>query len=286
MIAGGVAAALVIVTALFTLPAPDYASDAAAPFVVVASSATRGMTDSSNETERAARTPPLPESPAPSAAVAPATGPVAQKPAAAAQKLVSVTGVSPKSVSPKSAAPKAVAPKAAAPKTASGTLAPTTSKPRPKAVTKRGSACEQFVTAASWDEAFPACATEARAGNALAGRRLATMYLEGHGTSRNEQDATQWYMQAADNGDVEAMYQYGVSLERGRGVKKDQSAALRWYTRAGDVGLAAAQYALGQAYEHGRLNAPKSRSLALDWYRKAAAQNFSDAASKVRDLSN
>ena len=47
----------------------------------------------------------------------------------------------------------------------------------------------------------------------------------------------------------------------------------------------AAQYALGQAYERGRLSAPKDKRPALEWYRKAAEQNYGDAADKVRDLS-
>ena len=259
MITGGVAAALVIVAALFTLPAPDQDARSAAPVVAVAAAIAQ--------------------------VAAPLAVPDTEKRGDSGQKVESLEAASPKAASPKSVSPKFAVSKAAS-KTASATAPPARSKPVAKATTKRGSACDLFIAAASWDEAFAACTTEAGAGNALAGRRLATMYLDGHGTSRNEQTATQWFMQAADNGDVESMYQYGVSLERGRGIRKDQSAALRWYTRAGDAGLAAAQYALGQAYEHGRLNAPKSRSLALDWYRKAAAQNFNDAASKVRDLSN
>ena len=111
------------------------------------------------------------------------------------------------------------------------------------------------------------------------------MYLEGNGTGRSDQQATKWFTDAANNGDVESMYQFALSLERGRGIKKDQSAALRWYTRAGDGGHAAAQYALGQAYERGRLSAPKDKRQALEWYRKAAAQNYGDATTKVRDLS-
>lgn len=159
-------------------------------------------------------------------------------------------------------------------------------KPVVKAPAKsREPSCAQLVAASSWNDAFLTCTAEAEKGVATAQRRLAELYVEGHGTGRNESAATKWYGDAANQGDVEAMFQFALSLEKGRGTKKDQSAALRWYTRAGDGGNAAAQYVLGQAYERGRLTAGKNKATALTWYRKAADQNFSDAANKVRELS-
>ncbi len=155
----------------------------------------------------------------------------------------------------------------------------------PTPVRGRVSLCEQYVTAEAWHDAFASCTDEAQNGNVPAQRRLAMMYLDGRGTGRDESRAARWFTDAATAGDVESMYQLAVSYERGRGIKKDRDAALRFYTQAADGGYAAAQYAVGEAYEHGRLGASRNKSTAIEWYRKAAAQNFRDAADKVRGLS-
>lgn len=154
-----------------------------------------------------------------------------------------------------------------------------------KPIRRRESLCEQQVTAEAWNDAFASCTSEAQNGNVPAQRKLATMYLDGRGTGRDESRAARWFADAAAGGDEESMYQLAVSYERGRGIKKDRDAALRFYTQAADGGHAAAEYALGEAYERGRLGVAKNKGTALDWYRKAAAQNFRDAADKVRGLS-
>jgi TPR repeat protein len=267
VIIGVTAASLVVITvALLTLPAPDALATRAAPMVADASSpAITPRADSLMRVDSLA-----------SASAPTSTPPV--KPTAiekpAAPKPVVVPALS---------RPKAPLPvkKAVTPPVTKAPAAPV----KATAARRRGSLCDEHVTAEAWNDAFEACTAEASQGRAIAQRRLANLYLEGLGTGRNETFATKFFTDAANNGDVESMYQFAVSLERGRGIKKDQSAALRWYTRAGDGGHAAAQYALGQAYERGRLSASKDKRQALEWYRKAAEQNFGDAANKVRDLS-
>ena len=154
----------------------------------------------------------------------------------------------------------------------------------PKPVRRRESLCELHVTAEAWHEAFASCTSEAQNGNAPAQRRLAMMYLDGRGTGRDEASAARWFTEAATAGDAESMYQLAVSYERGRGIKKDRDAALRFYSQAAEGDHAAAEYALGEAYERGKLGAPKNKNIAIEWYKKAAAQNFRDAADKVRGL--
>ena len=55
-----------------------------------------------------------------------------------------------------------------------------------------GSLCERHVSAEAWNDTFEACTAEAANGKALAQRRLALLYVEGHGTGRSEQQATKW----------------------------------------------------------------------------------------------
>lgn len=284
IIGGAIAGALIIAVALFSLPAPDRDAGGATTLVSLAPSSAAlppAATGSMPEAGMIA-VPPIaartPASPKP-ADIKTATPPA--KTADNTPKAKPADKPSDKQKTPEPASATKVPPKTVAKSTAKTDAAPAPTK----VAKKRGSACEQFVTAESWDDAFPACTTEAGAGNPQAQRRLALLFLDGHGTSRSEQSATQWFSDAANNSDAEGMYQFAVSLERGRGIKKDKSSALRWYTRAGDARVAAAQYALGQAYERGRLDVRKDRALALEWYVKAAAQNFGDAAAKVRDLS-
>ncbi|MEQ1691727.1 MAG: hypothetical protein ABMA00_10595 [Gemmatimonas sp.] len=257
IIGSAVVGLLLTAVAVLTLPAPDASESRVAPMVtvvqtpVLAPRVDSTPTMSSPTTAKADSNTTL--------AVSKSKPPVAKVPA-----------VKPPAVKPKPIPVKVVTKPVAE---------------KPANARRRGSLCEEHVTAQAWNDAFEACTAEASSGKPLAQRRLALMYLAGSGTGRSDQQATKWFTDAANNGDVESMYQFALSLERGRGIKKDQSAALRWYTRAGDGGHAAAQYALGQAYERGRLSAPKDKRQALDWYRKAEAQNYGDAATKVRELS-
>jgi TPR repeat protein len=45
-----------------------------------------------------------------------------------------------------------------------------------------------------------------------------------------------------------------------------------------------AQYNLGRTYESGGLGVAKSRSLAVEWYRKAAIQGHDDAKDRLQRL--
>lgn len=265
----GVAAVslVVIAVAILTLPAPDAMATRAAP--MIADAAVPPTAPRPDSLRRA-------DSRSDSVATA-----IASSPKAAVDEKPAVT----KPVAAKPVVVPALSRPKAPPPAAKKAVTPPTAPGKATAARRRGSLCDEHVTAEAWNDAFEACTAEASQGRAIAQRRLAMLYLEGLGTGRNETFATKFFTDAANNGDVESMFQFAVSLERGRGIKKDQSAALRWYTRAGDGGHAAAQYALGQAYERGRLSASKDKRQALEWYRKAAEQHFGDAANKVRDLS-
>ncbi|MBL0173363.1 MAG: sel1 repeat family protein [Gemmatimonadaceae bacterium] len=247
---------MVVAIALLTLPSPDAGDARVAPMVTaVRAPVAAPVVDSARQVDSVV--PALPIAPKPTAVTKPALAKAKEQ-------------------------AKAPAPTPAPSKSAA--KVPTPPRVADNPTRRRGSLCEQHVTAGAWNDAFDACASEAASGKALAQRQLAMLYLEGRGTGRSDQQATKWFTDAANNGDIESMFQFALALERGRGIKKDQSAALRWYTRAADGGHAAAQYALGQAYERGRLGARKDKRQALEWYRKAADQNFGDAADKVRAL--
>ncbi|HEY8061575.1 MAG TPA: hypothetical protein VID74_02200, partial [Gemmatimonadales bacterium] len=144
--------------------------------------------------------------------------------------------------------------------------------------------CQQQVAAAAWTSAYQSCVRAAHSGSAASARLVGFLFQHGNGVRRNDDSAAAWFSVAARGGDASAMFQLGDASERGRGVHKNQSAALDWYTRAANDGDAAGEYAVAEAYEKGRLGAAKDRARALQWYRKAAAQGYRDAGTKVHTL--
>ena len=53
---------------------------------------------------------------------------------------------------------------------------------------------------------------------------------------RDTAKAVEWYMRAADLGDVDAQYRMGWCLEHGVGVERDRVETIEWYTAATDHG--------------------------------------------------
>jgi hypothetical protein len=56
-----------------------------------------------------------------------------------------------------------------------------------------------------------------------------------------------------------------------------------WFQQGAKAGTPLAQYGLGHMYQYG-LGVPQDTGQALDWYRKAAAQNYPDARTQLQKL--
>ena len=76
----------------------------------------------------------------------------------------------------------------------------------------------------------------AEQGDARAQRSLASMYFNGLGTAKNEEQAFYWYTKAAEQGDADAQYTLGLMYAEGIGVSKDTDKALFWYSKAAAQG--------------------------------------------------
>jgi TPR repeat protein len=99
-----------------------------------------------------------------------------------------------------------------------------------------------------------------------AARLLALRALDaGHGTPDLARAAT-LMGQAADGGDVPAMFLYANMLRAGQGVPRDDARALALYERAGDADYAPAIQALAIAWRYGELGlqADASQSKLMD----------------------
>lgn len=94
--------------------------------------------------------------------------------------------------------------------------------------------------------------------------------------SEKNEEAFEYYLKAARQGDAEAQFYLGLCYNYGDGVEKDLSEAVVWYRKAADQGFADAQYSLGSCYFNG-YGVEKDLSEAVKWYRKAANQGFKRA---------
>jgi len=87
----------------------------------------------------------------------------------------------------------------------------------------------------------------------------------------------------AERGDPEAQFRLASLYRAGKGVDRDLAKATELHHQSALTGYADAQYSYGQLVEKGD-NSPESLNEAIDWYRKAAAQEHALALLKLKQL--
>jgi TPR repeat protein len=80
----------------------------------------------------------------------------------------------------------------------------------------------------------------------------------------------------ADSGDVSAMYALGVKAT----TLED---AFLWFNQAADKGDAAAQFFVGRMHLNG-VTVPANKELAIEWFKKSAAQGNQNAKDALKKL--
>lgn len=88
--------------------------------------------------------------------------------------------------------------------------------------------------------------------------------------------AREKWLQAAELGNPQAMFNLGTLYANGEGVSGDAEQALNYFRRAADAGLAAAQHNLALAYYQGK-GVERSIPRAKTWWQRAAEQNHPQA---------
>ncbi len=116
----------------------------------------------------------------------------------------------------------------------------------------------------------------AHQGNREAQFAMGVLYFEGHGVSKNLDEALAWFRKAANSGHPTAMFNLGVAYWEGRGLNKNFSQAVDWWERAAESGDVASQYNLGLAYYLGK-GAQKDIDKARSWLTQASEQGHADA---------
>ena len=82
---------------------------------------------------------------------------------------------------------------------------------------------------------------------------------------------------------AEGQWRYGLCLGSGEGVAQDMTLAVQWVRKAAEQNYANAQSTLGFCYENGR-GVGKDLQEAINWYRKAAAQGNTSAKEALQRL--
>ncbi|MEM6259650.1 MAG: caspase family protein [Planctomycetota bacterium] len=106
--------------------------------------------------------------------------------------------------------------------------------------------------------------------------RLGNMYHIGDGVKRDAAAAVRHFEQAARDGHVKAMVNYGVALERGTTGRSNAAAAAEWYRRSAERGFAPAMYNLALCLAEGR-GVAKQEAEALAWMDRARRSGDTEA---------
>ncbi|MGY3449067.1 DUF3857 domain-containing protein [Bradyrhizobium sp. USDA 4353] len=129
-------------------------------------------------------------------------------------------------------------------------------------------------------------ARAARLGDRQAQLHLATFYRDGRGVGRDLKQAETWFALAAEQGSGWAQMSIGLLYTKGGdGLPVDYGKAVEWFRKAAANDDATAKYNLGWAYEAG-LGVPRNNEQAIEWYRKAADQGDQLAKERLARLTS
>lgn len=122
--------------------------------------------------------------------------------------------------------------------------------------------------------AFEECMVKAVKGDRLSQFQLGDFYAAGHGVVADQEVATKWYRQAAEQGLPLAQHKLGNRYAFGHGVSKDLVESAVWHRKAAEQGVDWSQYHLANCYLNGE-GVKMDADEALRWFRAAAEQGDS-----------
>ena len=101
--------------------------------------------------------------------------------------------------------------------------------------------------------------------------------------AENNNEAFEWYRQAAEAGDVEGIFGLGSMYAKGEGVERDPLEAGRLIRRAAEMDHLLAMRAYAYALEEGSLGFASDHAAAVEWFRLAAQAGDPVAMNRLRD---
>ena len=114
-------------------------------------------------------------------------------------------------------------------------------------------------------------------GKAGAQLQLGECYAEGKGVEQNYTKAFEYFIKAADQGNIFAQFNLGIMYDNGLGVTQNYSKAFEYYQKAADQGYDYGQFNLGIMYDNGE-GVEQNYAKAVEYYQKAFDQGNTSAA--------
>lgn len=109
-------------------------------------------------------------------------------------------------------------------------------------------------------------------------------YLNGLGVREDYEMAHASFQKAAAKNSPDAEFNLGLMYLNGRGVPKSELEAIKWFTKAADQNYIPAQNKLGSLYLIGGEEFKRSNSIAIKWFKKAAALGDSWAKETLESM--
>ncbi len=120
-------------------------------------------------------------------------------------------------------------------------------------------------------EAFQYCLEAAERGHPFAQNNVGAYYEEGIGIAKDAQKAFQWTLRAAKKGSVIAQNNVGIYYKQGTAVLKDEQQAFELFLKAAKQGYLAAELEVAQCYQKG-IGVTQNLGRSEEWYHKAEQQ--------------
>lgn len=101
------------------------------------------------------------------------------------------------------------------------------------------------------------------------------------GTVRTDSElANSYFKEAAEKGEVEAMYRFANNLQDGIGITKNEEEAFEWYEKAAENGHLAATNELAVCYSAGK-GVRQNQRKAFDLFKEASSKGFMQATANL-----
>jgi len=111
---------------------------------------------------------------------------------------------------------------------------------------------------------------------------LGWLYNMGRGVSQDKDRAQELFSQAGNKGQADEWVNKAIDYDQGRGgIAKDLTKANDWYLKAAKEGNVMAMFSLGVNHEYGR-GTEKNWKIARQWYKQAAQAGHREAAFRQR----
>ena len=116
----------------------------------------------------------------------------------------------------------------------------------------------------------PALLAKANSGDAASQVQVGECYASGKGVARDLKQAAEWYLKAANKGDIGGeVHLAALYRDGGKNFPRDMAQAANWYRKAAEQGDVTSQATIGVLYSIGQ-GVPRSDAEAYFWLDLAA----------------